>query len=165
MEKAIEKAYLGGGCFWGMEELFRSFNGVLDTEVGYCGDSEDKASYEIIKSSQTNHAETLEVTFDSSKVSFFELLVFFFKIHDPTSENRQGNDVGSQYRSVIFFNSTSQESTAKKVIQHIEKAQLWKNPIVTKLEPFINFYSAEKEHQDYLQKNPGGYTCHFIREV
>jgi peptide-methionine (S)-S-oxide reductase len=155
----MEKAYLGGGCFWGLEDLFRDQPGVVDTEVGYSGGSNDNPDY----SNHPGHAETLAITYDSSLTSYDAILDFFFRIHDPTTLNRQGNDVGTSYRSVIFFQNDEELQIAKKIIEKVNISKIYKDPVSTSLEKFNKFYSAEDYHQDYLRKNPGGYTCHFIR--
>lgn len=152
-------AYIAGGCFWGLEELFREQPGVLTTEVGYAGGENANPTYE----NHPGHAETLRVTYDEQQTDYSKILDFFFRVHDPTTLNRQGNDVGSSYRSTIFYANDLQKTTAKEVIQQVEASNLYANPVVTTLEPLTEFYSAEPYHQDYLQKNPGGYTCHFVR--
>lgn len=159
----IEKATLAGGCFWGVEELFRQLKGVQKTTVGYTGGDTPSPTYETVKTSKTGHAEAIEIEFDPQQITYDELLNFFFKIHDPTTLDRQGNDRGSQYRSEIFFHSPEQREIALRVIQEFEKKQFWPAPIVTKVNPARAFFSAEEYHQDYLQKNPGGYTCHWLR--
>ena len=151
--------YLAGGCFWGMEELFRQQPGVVDTEVGYTGGKNDNPSYEY----HPGHAEALAITYDTQKTDYQSLLDFFFRIHDPTTKNRQGNDVGSAYRSAIFYQDDNELQTAKMMIEKTNQSKLYDDPVVTTLEPLTKFYSAEDYHQDYLQHNPGGYTCHFIR--
>ncbi len=156
-----EIATLAGGCFWGVEELFRKLPGVLNTEVGYTGGSLANPSYEMICTGKTGHAEALQIEFDPQRVSFEEVLRFFFKLHDPTTLNRQGNDRGTQYRSAIFYHSEQQKLSAEEVKE--EAAKNWKLPIVTEIVAATTFYSAESYHQDYLQKNPGGYTCHYLR--
>lgn len=158
-----ETATLAGGCFWGMEDIIRNIPGVISTEVGYTGGSVDNPSYNIVKLGTTNHAESVQVEFDSTKLSFADLLGYFFRMHDPTTVNQQGNDKGTQYRSVIFFHSPEQEKVAHEVIQRIEAAKKWPKPIVTQVVPASKFYKAEDYHQDYLKKNPGGYTCHWLR--
>ncbi len=162
MKKEI--ATLAGGCFWGMEEIIRNIPGVLGTEVGYTGGSVENPSYNIVKLGTTNHAESVQVEFDSTKLSYAELLGYFFRMHDPTTVNQQGNDKGTQYRSVIFFHSPEQEKIAHETIQKLEKAKKWPGPIVTQVLPAVKFYKAEDYHQDYLKKNPGGYTCHWLRD-
>lgn len=160
-----ELAILAGGCFWGIEELIRNLPGVLRTEVGYCGGSTESPIYNQVKTGQTGHAEAIQVEFDSEKISFENLLLYFFKIHDPTTNNQQGNDIGSQYRSAIFYLDEQQKQIAKKVISRVDQSGAWGHPVVTKLEQAVKFFPAEEYHQDYLQKNPEGYTCHFLRKV
>lgn len=159
-----EKAILAGGCFWGVEELFRKLNGVIKTEVGYTGGTIDNPNYNIVKSGLSGHAESIEIIFDPQKISYEEILKFFFTIHDPTQLNRQQNDVGSQYRSEIFYLNNEQKEIAQKVILQANASGVFKKAIVTKVSPAKTFYSAEEFHQDYLQKNPYGYTCHHVRE-
>ncbi|MCH2110771.1 MAG: peptide-methionine (S)-S-oxide reductase MsrA [Polyangiaceae bacterium] len=160
-----ETAILAGGCFWGMEELLRAVSGVIDTEVGYTGGQVANPRYKDVKTGRSGHAESVQVLFDSTKISYRSLLRdHFFKIHDPTTVNRQGNDRGSQYRSVIFYMNDQQKAVAESVIAEINQNGSWGAPIVTRLEPAGEFTSAESEHQDYLQKHPGGYTCHYFRE-
>jgi methionine-S-sulfoxide reductase len=156
---------LAGGCFWGMEELFRKFEGVLNTEVGYAGGDEKMARYEFVKTGSTGHAEALRVVYDPENTNLDKILKYFFRIHDPTTFNRQGNDIGTQYRSAIFYADEVQKETAEKVISEIDQKQIFKSKIQTSLEPLTSFTSAEEYHQKYLQKNPGGYTCHFEREI
>lgn len=159
------KATLSGGCFWGVEELFRQLPGVLDTAVGYTGGDVPNATYEVVKSGRTGHAESIEIVYDPSRISYDELLEFFFKMHDPTTANRQGNDVGTQYRSAIYYHDDAQRQSAERVKAKVESSGAWKRPVVTEIVPAKAFWSAEAYHQDYLQKNPGGYTCHYIRPV
>lgn len=158
-----ETATLAGGCFWGMEDIIRNIPGVLSTVVGYTGGEIPNPNYNIVKLGTSNHAESVQVEFDSTKLSYTELLEFFFRMHDPTTLNQQGNDKGTQYRSVIFFHSPDQERTALEVITSIDATKKWPRPIVTKVIPAVKFYAAEDYHQDYLKKNPGGYTCHWLR--
>ena len=148
---------LAGGCFWGMEELFREQPGIVDTEVGYTGGENDHPTYE----SHPGHAEALKLTYDDSKTNAETLLDYFSQIHDPTTMNRQGNDIGSSYRSAIFYADDEQKQQAEAAIQRNQ--QYWNAPIVTQLEKLTTFWPAEEYHQDYLQKNPGGYTCHYER--
>ena len=148
---------LVGGCFWGMEELFRDQPGVIDTEVGYAGGINDNPTYE----SHPGHAEALEITYDPSMTNLDTLLDYHFQIHDPTTMNRQGNDVGSSYRSTIFYQDEDQKQAAEEAITRNQP--YWERPIVTSIEPLSKFWLAEDYHQDYLQKNIGGYTCHFER--
>lgn len=162
---STETAYLAGGCFWGMEDLLRKLPGVVETQVGYMGGETKNANYNIVKTGTTNHAETVKVVFDPKKLKLEDLLLFFFKIHDPTTTNRQGNDIGTQYRSAIFYTNVSQKEEAERVKIRVEKSGAWKAPVVTQIVPAGEFWKAEEYHQDYLQKNPGGYTCHFERKI
>ncbi len=164
-EKTREKALLAGGCFWGVEELIRQQAGVISTEVGYTGGTLANPTYDDVKKGNTGHAEAIEVVFDSSVLTFEQLLLFFFQLHDPTTLNRQGNDIGSQYRSVIFYQNEEQRATALKVIERVNASGAWKKPVVTEVVPFEVFYSAESYHQDYLRKHPNGYTCHWVRDI
>jgi peptide-methionine (S)-S-oxide reductase len=162
--KSIETATLAGGCFWGVEDLLRKLPGILETTVGYTGGRTPNPTYPEVKTGTTGHAEAIEIKFDPHVINYESILLFFFQMHDPTTLDRQGNDIGSQYRSEIFFHSPQQESTAKQVIASVDKSGKWKRPIVTKVSPAVTFTPAETYHQDYLEKNPGGYTCHFIRK-
>lgn len=155
----IKKAYLAGGCFWGLEDLVREQMGVIDTEVGYTGGSNDNPDYR----NHPGHAEGLEITYDDTKTSYKKLLDYFFRVHDPTTLDRQGNDVGSAYRSAIFYQDESERKDAEAMIKLVNDSGNWDNPVVTTLEPFAKFWPAEPYHQDYLQENPGGYTCHYVR--
>ena len=159
IEGMIKKAYIAGGCFWGMEDLFRVRPGILDTEVGYIGGENEKPSYKY----HPGHAEGIELTYDSAETSFRDILDYFFRIHNPTTLNRQGNDLGSSYRSAIFIQNDEEEATAKEMIQIVEDSGRWDGKVVTTLEPISTFWPAEPEHQDYLLRNPNGYTCHFER--
>lgn len=159
-----ETATLAGGCFWGMEEIIRSIPGVMDTTVGYTGGSTENPTYSIVKLGRTNHAESVQVVFDPKKLSYRDLLGYFFRMHDPTTLNQQGNDKGTQYRSVIFYHSPEQNRIAQDVLKKVAASGKWSRPIVTELAPVGKFYPAEEFHQDYLRKNPGGYTCHWLRE-
>ena len=163
METNQLKTILAGGCFWGVEELFRKEPGVTKTRVGYSGGHTDNPTYETVKLGGTGHAECIEVSFDPEKTSYLEVFRFFFSIHDPTTINQQGNDRGSQYRSAIFYQSEEEKLAALQSIKEVDEKKFWKTPVVTEVIPFKAFYSAEDYHQDYLQKNPGGYTCHFKR--
>ena len=154
-----QRAILAGGCFWGMEELFRKLPGVLDTTVGYTGGSAANPTYE----SHAGHAEAIELVFDPARTTYRAILEFFFKIHDPTTKNRQGNDVGSAYRSAIFYADDAQKSVAEELIAQVNASGKWPGPVVTELVPAVTFYPAEGYHQDYLQRLPHGYTCHFER--
>ncbi len=159
-----ETATLAGGCFWGMEEIIRALPGVIRTDVGYTGGFTENPVYATVKTGSTGHAESIQVEFDPSKISYETLLGTFFRMHDPTTKNRQGNDVGTQYRSVIFVHSDEQKKTAEKVKAQVDQSGKWKKPVVTEIVSASKFYPAEDYHQDYLQKNPGGYTCHFLRD-
>lgn len=160
-----ETAYLGGGCFWGVQDLLRKQPGVTATEVGYMGGEETKANYELVKTGKTEYAETVKIDFDPKKTSYDKILLYFFKIHDPTTMNQQGNDKGRQYRSVIFYTSDKQRVTAQDMIAKVNKSKAWKKPIVTEVVPSSKWTKAEDYHQDYLVKNPNGYTCHFERKI
>lgn len=160
-----QSAYLSGGCFWGMEELVRRIPGVLETEVGYTGGETPDATYEIVKTGRSGHAESLKILFDPAKLSYRHLLFEFFRMHNPTTKNRQGNDIGTQYRSAIFYVDEGQKRTAEEVIRTVESSGEWQAKIVTEVVPFKEFYRAEEYHQDYLQKHPQGYTCHYIRRM
>lgn len=156
------RAYLAGGCFWGMEKYLRTLDGVIDTNVGYIGGAKETATYKQITSGTTGHAETVEVIYDSKKLTYRELIKFFFRIHDPTTLNRQKNDIGTQYRSAIFTSDESEIKTINDLKEKFNNSGYFANKIVTKIESFSEFYLAEDYHQDYLQKNPGGYNCHLI---
>lgn len=156
-----ETATLAGGCFWGVEELIRKLPGVADTTVGYAGGTLDKPRYEDVKTGRTGHAESLQIVFDPAKISFGDILDFFFRLHDPTTSNQQGNDIGTQYRSVIFYHDEDQRIVAESA--KVRAQAKWPRPIVTEIVPFKNFYPAEDYHQDYLKKYPNGYTCHYLR--
>ena len=159
-----ETALLAGGCFWGMEEILREIPGVVETEVGYTGGALPRATYADVKTGTTGHAEAIRVNFDPSRLSYEQLLGWFFRMHDPTTKNRQGNDIGTSYRSAIFFANEAQKRTAEEVIAKVDASGKWKRPIVTEVVAATPFWSAEEYHQDYLRKNPGGYTCHFLRD-
>lgn len=154
-----DKAILAGGCFWGMEELIREQAGVISTVVGYTGGTIKNATYR----NHGNHAEAIEITFDADKISYRKLLEIFFRIHNPTTQNRQGNDMGSSYRSAIFYNNETQKKTAEVLIDEMNASGKWPGKIVTEVVPATEFWNAEEEHQAYLQKHPNGYTCHYIR--
>jgi peptide-methionine (S)-S-oxide reductase len=155
----LKRVYLAGGCFWGLEELFRTRPGVIDITTGYTGGRNTDPTYE----NHPGHAEALEIVYDTAKTDFWRILDFFFRIHDPTTLNRQGGDVGTSYRSVIFYQNIDEKAQAEKFIRLVNASGRWKDPVVTTLEKYTQFYPAEAYHQDYLQKNPGGYTCHFVR--
>lgn len=150
---------IGGGCFWGMEELFRKRPGVVETEVGYAGGTNERPTYE----NHPGHAEVLKVIYDPSLTTAEELLHYLFRIHDPTTKNQQGNDIGTSYRSVIFYKDETEKAIAEAVLGEVEELGKWDGPVTTTLEPLTNYFPAEEEHQDYLQKNPYGYTCHYER--
>ena len=154
-----KKIVLGGGCFWGLQELTSKQEGVIKTAVGYSGGSVENPTYE----NHEGHAEAVEIEYDPQKTSYKKLLDFFFRVHDPTTLNQQGNDRGSSYRSVIFYNDEAEKKEALEVIDIVNKSKRWKDPVVTNLEPLRKFTKAEEYHQDYLRKNPGGYTCHAVR--
>ena len=161
----LEVATLAGGCFWGMEDLFRRVPGVVQSDVGYSRGALETAKYEFVKQGTTGHAEALQITFDPAQVSYEQVLDFFFRIHDPTTLNQQGNDIGSQYRSVIFAHNDDQKRIAQEMIERVNRSGSWEKPVITAIESFKAFYPAETYHQDYLMKNPGGYTCHFVRRM
>lgn len=150
---------LAGGCFWGLEDLIRKQPGVLDTEVGYAGGANANPTYE----NHPGHAEAVQITYDTNQTDLKHLLDFFFQIHDPTTMNRQGNDIGTSYRSTIFYADEEEKHLAQEMIDVVNKSARWPNPVVTTLESLTTFYPAENDHQDYLIKNPNGYTCHFSR--
>ena len=159
-----ETATLAGGCFWGVEELIRKMPGVIDTTVGYTGGTLANPRYEDVKTGRTGHAETVEIVFDPDKIHYEDILRFFFKFHDPTTKNRHGNDIGTQYRSAIFVHDDAQREAAERVIQEVNASGKWPRPIVTEIVPAMKFWPAEEYHQDYLQRIPWGYNCHFVRE-
>jgi peptide-methionine (S)-S-oxide reductase len=154
-----DRAVLAGGCFWGMQDLIRKVPGVLSTRVGYTGGDVRNATYRH----HGTHAEGIEIVFDPDRLSYRQLLEFFFQIHDPTTRNRQGNDVGTSYRSAIFYTSEAQRGVAEDTIDDVNASGLWPGKVVTELAPAGDFWEAEPEHQDYLEHYPTGYTCHFIR--
>jgi peptide-methionine (S)-S-oxide reductase len=154
-----ERAILAGGCFWGVQELIRRMDGVLSTRVGYTGGTVSHATYR----NHAGHAEAVEITFDPARISYRRILEFFFQIHDPSTRNRQGNDVGTSYRSAIFHISEEQKRIAEDTIADVDASGLWPGKVVTEVVPAGDFWEAEPEHQDYLQRIPGGYTCHFVR--
>ena len=155
----VETALLAGGCFWGMQGLFRTFPGVVSTRVGYSGGDVVDATYR----NHGTHAEAIEVVFDSTRISYRQILEYFFQLHDPTTRNRQGNDRGTSYRSAIFYVDDGQRRVAEDTVADVEASGLWPGKVVTEIEPAGPFWEAEPEHQDYLERYPGGYTCHFIR--
>ena len=156
----MEKAVLAGGCFWGMQDLVRKMPGVLSSRVGYSGGDVPNATYK----NHGTHAEVLEVVFDPTVLTYRQLLEFFFQIHDPTTKNRQGNDIGMSYRSAIYYTSEQQRLVALDTIADVDASGLWPGKVVTEVEPLGDFWEAEDYHQDYLVKNPNGYTCHFPRK-
>jgi len=159
MTETTEKAILAGGCFWGMQDLIRKRPGVISTRVGYTGGDVPDATYR----NHGSHAEAIEMIFDPAQLSYRDLLEFFFQIHDPTTKNRQGNDVGASYRSAIFYTSEAQKLTAQDTIADVNASGLWPGKVVTEVAPAGPFWEAEPEHQDYLERYPNGYTCHFPR--
>jgi peptide-methionine (S)-S-oxide reductase len=156
---STEKAILAGGCFWGMQDLIRKIPGVTSTRVGYSGGDVPNATYR----NHGSHAEAIEITFDPSVLSYRKILEFFFQIHDPTTRNRQGNDIGTSYRSAIFYADDKQKATAEDTIADVNASGLWPGKVATELAPEGPFWEAEPEHQDYLERLPNGYTCHYIR--
>lgn len=159
MAAQTERAILAGGCFWGMQELLRNHPGVISTRVGYSGGDVSNATYR----NHGTHAEAIEIIFDPSQLSYRQLLELFFQIHDPTTLNRQGNDRGTSYRSAIFYTTEDQRRVAEETIADVEASGLWPGKVVTEVAPAGPFWEAEPEHQDYLQRIPNGYTCHFVR--
>ena len=159
-----ETATFAAGCFWGSEEFFRKIPGVLDTKVGYTGGAK-KADYEDVSRGNTGHAESVEIKFDPNRVSYEKLLTLFWKMHDPTTENAQGNDRGSQYRSAVFTHSEAQKQSAMALKAKIDKSKAWKQPVVTQIQAAETFYPAEDYHQKYLAKHPGGYDNHYLRDL
>jgi len=159
MTTTTEKAILAGGCFWGVQDLVRKQAGVLATRVGYSGGDVANATYR----NHGTHAEAIEIVFDPAVISYRKILEFFFQIHDPSTRNRQGNDIGSSYRSAIFYTSEQQKATAEDTIADVDASGLWPGKVVTEVAPAGPFWEAEPEHQDYLERLPNGYTCHFIR--
>ena len=154
-----EKAVLAGGCFWGMQDLIRKLPGVIETRVGYTGGDVPNATYR----NHGNHAEAIEITFDPETISYRRILEYFFQIHDPSTRNRQGNDVGSSYRSAIYYVDDQQKRLAEDTIADVDASGVWPGKAVTEVEPVGDFWQAEPEHQDYLERYPSGYTCHFPR--
>jgi peptide-methionine (S)-S-oxide reductase len=159
MTTSTERAVLAGGCFWGVQDLIRNMPGVLSTRVGYTGGDVRNATYR----NHGSHAEAVEIVFDPSVISFRTLLEFFFQIHDPSTLNRQGNDRGLSYRSAIFYTSDEQQRVAHETIADVDASHIWPGKVVTQVVPVSDFWEAEPEHQDYLQRIPNGYTCHFVR--
>jgi len=159
MTATTEKAILAGGCFWGMQDLIRRRPGVVSTRVGYTGGNVPNATYR----NHGTHAEAIEIVFDPTQTSYRDLLEFFFQVHDPTTKNRQGNDVGASYRSAIYYTDDEQHQVADETIADVDASGLWPGRVVTEVEPAGAFWQAEPEHQDYLEHYPNGYTCHFVR--
>jgi peptide methionine sulfoxide reductase msrA/msrB len=159
-----ETAIFAGGCFWGMEEILRKIPGVISTTVGYCGGQTANPDYRDVCTGKTGHAEAVQIVFDPTQISYEQLLGYFFRMHDPTTLNRQHNDVGTQYRSAIFYTSEAQKQTAQHAKEQVDKSGKWKRPIVTEITKADEFYPAEDYHQKYLIKNPGGYNCHVLHE-
>ncbi|GHH94245.1 peptide-methionine (S)-S-oxide reductase MsrA [Streptomyces capillispiralis] len=159
MTRTEERALLAGGCFWGMQELIRTFPGVLTTRVGYSGGDVPNATYR----DHGTHAESIEITYDPAVTDYRTILEYFFQIHDPTTKNRQGNDIGLSYRSAIFYLDDEQKRVAEDTIADVDASGLWPGEVVTEVAPAGDFWEAEPEHQDYLQRYPDGYTCHFVR--
>lgn len=157
-EKQAKKIRLAGGCFWGLEDMLRAQPGVVDTEVGYTGGTNDNPTYE----NHPGHAEAVEITYDPEKTTYKQLLDFFFRVHNPTTLNRQGNDRGTSYRSAIFYETEEERMIGEEMITIVDESGKWPDPVVTTLEPFTRFWPAEAMHQDYLVRNPGGYTCHAL---
>ncbi|WP_039018275.1 peptide-methionine (S)-S-oxide reductase MsrA [Halocynthiibacter namhaensis] len=156
---SFERAVLAGGCFWGMEDLIRKMDGVISTRVGYTGGDVPNATYK----NHGTHAEGIEITFDPNRTTYRKLLEFFFQIHDPTTVNRQGNDLGMSYRSAIYYVDDAQKACAIDTIADVDASGLWPGKVVTQVEAVSEFWQAEPEHQDYIERNPSGYTCHFVR--
>jgi peptide methionine sulfoxide reductase msrA/msrB len=163
MEKR-ETATFAGGCFWGMESILKEIPGVIDTEVGYTGGSRQNPDYEVVSGGRSGHAEAVRVVFDPQRLTYEALLGYFFRMHDPTTKDRQGHDVGSQYRSAIFYHSEGQREIAERVKDEVNRSGKWKDPVVTQIVPAGPFYKAEEYHQDYLVKHPDGYSCHYLRD-
>jgi len=159
MTTSTERAVLAGGCFWGMQDLIRNYEGVISTRVGYTGGDIPNATYR----KHGTHAEAIEIIFDPTRISYRKLLEFFFQIHDPTTLNRQGNDMGMSYRSAIFYTTDEQKRIAEDTIADVEASGIWPGKVVTEVTPAGPFWEAEPEHQDYLERIPNGYTCHFVR--
>ena len=154
-----DRAVLAGGCFWGIQDLLRRRPGVISTRVGYTGGNVPNATYR----NHEGHAEAIEIIFDPQKLSYRKLLEFFFQVHDPTTKNRQGNDVGTSYRSAIFYTTEEQQRIAQETIADVDASGLWPGKVVTEIKPASEFWEAEPEHQDYLERIPNGYTCHYVR--
>jgi methionine-S-sulfoxide reductase len=162
MINTINTATLAAGCFWGVEAILKSIPGIIETVVGYTGGDTDNPSYEEVRSGSTNHAEAVQITYDSSIISYDQLLDYFWRLHDPTTENRQGSDVGTQYRSVIFYHSEEQKQVAIESLKKLNESNEFKDPAITEILPATTFYNAEEYHQNYYGKN-GGVVCHVLR--
>lgn len=160
-----QTAVLAGGCFWGVEDLLRQEPGVIETQVGYTGGDQDHPDYEAVKTGRTGHTEAVKILFDREKISYESLLLLFFKLHDPTTANRQGNDIGTQYRSAIFYLDEEQKAVAEKIKNQVDGSGSWQKSVVTEIVKAGAFFPAEEYHQKYLEKNPQGYTCHFVRDL
>ena len=163
-QNSIEVAYLAGGCYWGLEDLIRKIPGVEQTKVGFSGGNKKNVSYREVSRGDTGHAESIEIVFNTKKLTFENLLFEFFTMHNPTTINQQGNDKGTQYRSSIFYTNVVQKNIAQQVINVVNKSKEWGNPVITEIIAFTNFYPAEESHQKYILKNPDGYSCHFVRK-
>jgi methionine-S-sulfoxide reductase len=163
-QHAQETAIVAGGCFWGVEEIFRRIPGVLDTAVGYTGGRTQNPTYKDVCRGDTGHAEAIRIVFDTQRVTYEQILDYFFRLHDPTTLNRQHNDVGTQYRSAIFYADETQREVAERVKAAVDASGKWKKKVVTEVAPASTFWPAEEYHQDYLQKNPYGYNCHVLRD-
>ena len=161
----IETVYLAGGCYWGLEDLLRKMPGVVETAVGFSGGHVKNVCYREVTTGTTGHAETVKVVFDSDILNFTDLLRFFFKIHNPTTLNQQGNDIGTQYRSAIFSTTSEQVFLAEDLIKKIDASGVLRHKITTEVNTFNSFFAAEENHQKYIEKNPDGYSCHFIRDI
>ncbi len=160
----LETAILAGGCFWGMQEILGELPGVAKATVGYTGGKTENPAYEEVSTGKTGHAESIEIQFDPAKLSYGSLLDMFFRMHDPTTLNRQVNDAGTQYRSAIFYHGEAQKKEAEAAVKRAQESGRWKRPITTEIVPAGKFWPAEEYHQDYLKKHPGGYACHYIRD-
>jgi len=161
----METVFLAGGCYWGLEDLIRKIPGVINTQVGFSGGQIKNVCYKEVSRGDTGHAETIKVEFNTEILSLQELFFQFFKMHDPTIPNQQGNDRGTQYRSAIFYINTEQKEIANQAIKLVDYSRHYKNPVITSLESFNAFYPVEESHQKYIQKNPDGYSCHYVRNI
>lgn len=159
----METAIFAAGCFWGVQEILRALPGVVKSEVGYTGGHTDQPEYSEVKTGRTGHAEAIRIEFDATRITYATLLDYFFRLHDPTTKNQQGNDIGSQYRSAIFYLNDEQKLLAESKKNEVNNSGKWPRPVVTEIVPATTFFSAEAYHQDYLQKNPDGYNCHYLR--